>query len=140
MLTLTFVSGEVDSRGESVEVAALSASPDAHSAHRPVAARRHQGLVGRSAVATKHRRNRQRLDLAAPDVAAEVDRLVALGATDRARDASSWLTETTRNFDRPRLDELGVRSLASAVGRPGRELLPSRSEAPFLACGESPVG
>ena len=30
----------------------------------------------------KNGRNRQRLDLAAPDVAAEVERLVALGATE----------------------------------------------------------
>jgi Glyoxalase-like domain len=33
-------------------------------------------------VAPRHGRNRQRLDLAAPDLSAEVERLVALGATE----------------------------------------------------------
>ncbi len=37
---------------------------------------------GGQPVAPKNERNRQRLDLAAPDFAAEVQRLVALGATE----------------------------------------------------------
>ncbi len=36
-------------------------------------------------VAPKHGRNRQRLDLATPDLAAEVERLTALGATELGR-------------------------------------------------------
>ena len=49
--------------------------------------------LGRSARDAQVGRNRQRLDLAAPDVAAEVKRLVGLGATDSAlwtAASSSW--------------------------------------------------
>jgi len=50
-------------------------------------------------VTPKNGRNRQRLDLAAPDVAAEVERLVALVQPSSAAGmaASSWPTPTTTN-------------------------------------------
>ena len=49
-------------------------------------------------VAPKNGRNRQRLDLAAPDVAAEVKRLIALGATELgARDGGVELADRDGN-------------------------------------------
>ena len=49
-------------------------------------------------VAPKSGRNRQRLDLAAPDLPAEVKRLVALGATDLgARDGGVELADRDGN-------------------------------------------
>ena len=49
-------------------------------------------------VAPKHGRNRQRLDLAAPDLAAEVQRLVGLGATELGdRDGSVELADPDGN-------------------------------------------
>jgi hypothetical protein len=49
-------------------------------------------------VAPKHGRNRQRLDLAAPDLAAEVARLVALGATELSkRDGGVELADSDGN-------------------------------------------
>jgi hypothetical protein len=49
-------------------------------------------------LAPKHGRNRQRLDLAAPDVAVEVRRLVALGATELgARDGGAELADPDGN-------------------------------------------
>ena len=47
----------------------------------PVAARRHEGLVGRPPVAPKHGRNRQRFDLVTADPSSKAERLVSLGAT-----------------------------------------------------------
>jgi hypothetical protein len=48
-------------------------------------------------VTPKQGRNRQRLDLAAPDVAAEVARLVALGATELGGDGHVELTDPDGN-------------------------------------------
>ena len=52
---------------------------------------------GGSPVAPKDGRNRQRLDLAAPDVAAEVDRLVAGAAELGARDGGVELADPDGN-------------------------------------------
>ena len=49
-------------------------------------------------LAPNHGRNRQRLDLAAPDGAAEVERLLALGATELGdRDGGVELADPDRN-------------------------------------------
>ena len=68
-------------------------------------------------VAPKTGRNRQRLDLAAPDLAVEVDRLVALGATELGdRDDGVELADPDDNefLISPGWNGLGARSLAGA--------------------------
>ena len=68
-------------------------------------------------VAPKEGRNRQRLDLAAPNVAAEVKRLIALGATEigaRRRRRRAGRPRRQRILDQPRL---AVGSAATTTNR-----------------------